>query len=290
MKNIKKIIGSFLSLLILFTSLCFISCKDNKETKKYNFKNISIAPVSYSFLLDENINERKIRIPLLFEYQPLNGEVDCSVKSFDGENINDIDVSCIYIGFGVDKDTKYLIPNVELSVKFVGKGNFSKKTINNITLKIADTTIEADVDINIYDRTAFGEYNNLDSFLKANLVEINVLYVDYTDWISITANKSVNIKSIEYIDGSKLESFKFSLNNDKTNELDLKSENNSAINIQVNNGIELLAVWDLPEKSGVSYFGTEAVLKYDYNGKIYIDTYFMCICYSEIINSIIKKI
>lgn len=268
--------------------ICFAGCSEKSEETKYNFKNIAIAPASYSILLDENINERIVRIPLLFEYQALLGEIQCSVESIEGTNTTGLDVSCKSITFGIDKNTEYLIPNIDLSVKFVGKGNFSQKTITSLSLKIADTTIKSDVNINIYDRATYGIYNNLDSYTTTNIGYINVINANYTDGTTMTANKSVMLKSIEYIDGSLIDEFELSLIDYDTQELELKSKNNIAINTVISSGQTFEAVWKLSVPTNCSFWGVETVVKYVYNEQTYIDTYIICNCYIEIINSIIE--
>ena len=285
MKRTKWIIC--IGLVLIIVGLC-VGCK--KPVKKYNIENVPIPGAEFSLLLDENVNERVIRIPLLFEYQILPKDVNCSVVNFKGTHTEGLNVACSKISFGLNRDTKYLLPCIDVSIKYEGSGRFESKEIDTITFNVADNLIEADVRILVKDRAAYGVYRNLDMYTSENKGYVNVAAVDYRDGVIIIANEDVTIQSIRYMDDVEMQDFAFSTINDDTQTATLISNNNIDTNITIHSGEKFEAIWKLPQKEDCSFFGTEVVVEYLYKGQTYIDSYITSMCYPEIMDSIVSKL
>jgi hypothetical protein len=268
----------------------FAACaqQEGNPGREYTFNYRPVeAATDYELLLSQDVDTRKIRVPLIFDfnYELIRERAVCTVIGTEGINNSDIEITVDdIISFTSDEQDKYLIADIDLRIRLKTIGSFEDKRIDKINFKFNGKDIACAVNIRIKDRTGFGTYRNLNKLWMPheNIGTLTVFGDSSIERIGAQCNAAVTINRVTYPNGLSINDFHFVGYNNGT-EQPLPVNGNLDIGQSFVRSDIFTAYWNNGFNGQSVYFGKEVIVYYtvDETGIEYIDTFFKAVCYPK---------
>lgn len=284
----KRFLSIVLSALLFSVSLfSLLSCKeDTIPTKEYAFSYHDIEAVNYEIFLGSLVDKRVVRIPLVFDYELPETNIECDiigVKDNLGDDLSEISVDFKSLSFTTDDDTKFLIANIDMEIKLSAMDSFSTKIIKTVLVRLAGKDFSCRVNIQIKNRSSFGVYRNINKQLMPsdNIGTFVVYGSTFQEHVGAECNDNITINKICYSDKIQISGFDFfKYSGDDPTHLSI--ENNLHIDQEFNRNDVFSASWEIvPNIVADKYFGREVLIFYTLNKtrEEFVDSYFRAFCY-----------